>query len=76
MSGKKYFEPHFKSDFNIDLLCSMNYICHLFVVKKEIIEEVGMLRSEFDGAQDHDFILRCTEVAKNIKHIRKILYHW
>ena len=76
MSGKKYFEPHFKSDFNVDLLCSMNYICHLFVVKKEIIEKVGMLRSEFDGAQDHDFILRCTEAAKNIKHIPKILYHW
>lgn len=76
MSGKKYFEPHFKSDFNIDLLCSMNYICHLFVVKKEIIDKVGMLRSEFDGAQDYDFILRCTEAAQNIKHIPKILYHW
>lgn len=76
MDGKKYFDPHFKSDFNIDLLCSMNYICHLFVVKKTIIDEVGMLRSEFDGAQDHDFILRCCEVAKNIKHIPKILYHW
>lgn len=76
MDGKKYFEPHFKSDFNIDLLCSMNYICHLFVVKKEIIDKVGMLRSEFDGAQDHDFILRCCEVAEKIKHIPKILYHW
>lgn len=76
MNGKKYFEPHFKSDFNIDLLCSMNYICHLFVVKKELMEQVGMLRSEFDGAQDHDFILRCCEQAKNIHHIPKILYHW
>lgn len=76
MNGKKYFEPHFKSDFNIDLLCSMNYICHLFVVRKEIIEQVGMLRREFDGAQDYDFILRCTEAAKNIKHIPKVLYHW
>lgn len=76
MDGKKYFEPHFKSDFNIDLLCSMNYICHLFVVKNEIIDKVGMLRSEFDGAQDHDFILRCCEVAEKIKHIPKILYHW
>ncbi|MBR2046543.1 MAG: glycosyltransferase family 2 protein [Agathobacter sp.] len=76
MSGKKYFDPHFKSDFNIDLLCSMNYICHLFVVKKDIIDKVGMLRAEFDGAQDHDFILRCCEVAQNIKHIPKILYHW
>lgn len=76
MNGKKYFEPHFKSDFNIDLLCSMNYICHLFVAKKELLDQVGMLRSEFDGAQDHDFILRCCEVAKKIHHIPKILYHW
>lgn len=76
MAGKKYFEPNFKPDFNIDLLCSMNYICHLFVVKKEIIDSVGMLRSEYDGAQDHDFILRCTEVAKHIYHIPKVLYHW
>ncbi len=76
MDGSKCFEPHFKSDFNLDLLCSMNYICHLFVVKKELMEQVGMLRSEFDGAQDHDFILRCCEKAKNIHHIPKILYHW
>lgn len=76
MEGKKYFEPHFKSDFNIDLLCSMNYICHLFVVKKTIVDKVGMLRSEFDGAQDYDFILRCCEAAQKICHIPKILYHW
>lgn len=76
MDGKIRFEPHFKPDFNIDLLCSMNYICHLFVVRKDIVEKVGVLRSEFDGAQDHDFILRCCEVAHNIKHVPKILYHW
>lgn len=76
MDGKKYFDPHFKSDFNIDLLCSMNYICHLFVVKRSIVEQVGMLKREYDGAQDLDFILRCCEVAKHICHIPKILYHW
>lgn len=76
MSGKKFFDPNFKSDFNIDLLCSMNYICHLFVVKKELLERVGVLRKEYDGAQDHDFILRCAEQAENIFHIPKILYHW
>lgn len=76
MSGKKYFDPNFKSDLNMDLLCSMNYICHLFVVKKPIIDKVGMLRSEFDGAQDHDFILRCVEVADKVYHIPKVLYHW
>ena len=60
----------------MDLLCSMNYICHLFVVKKTIIDKIGMLRSEFDGAQDHDFILRCVEAAQSVYHIPKVLYHW
>lgn len=76
MNGKKYFEPHFKSDYNIDLLCSVNYICHLFVVKRSALEKVGMLRKEFDGAQDYDFILRCCEAARRIVHIPKVLYHW
>lgn len=81
MKGKKYFEPHFKSDYNIDLLCSMNYICHLFVVKSSLVEELkkrdgAVLRREYDGAQDHDFILRCCELAENVYHIPKILYHW
>ena len=76
MDGKERFEPHFKPDFNIDLLCSVNYICHLFAVKKSIVEEIGNFRKEFDGAQDYDFIFRCVEKAKNIHHVPKILYHW
>lgn len=78
MDGHKFFQPHFKPDFNIDLLCTVNYICHLFVVKKELIDKVGMLRKEFDGAQDYDFIFRCVEEAgaEKIHHIPKILYHW
>lgn len=76
MDGKKYFEPHFKPDFNPDLLCSVNYICHLFAVKKELQQRIGKLRKEYDGAQDLDFILRCTEQARHICHVPKILYHW
>ena len=78
MDGNKFFQPHFKPDFNIDLLCTVNYICHLFVVKREIIEQVGVLRSEFDGAQDYDFVFRCIEAVKpeQIYHVPKILYHW
>ena len=76
MSGKHYFEPHFKSDFNIDLLCTMNYICHLFVFHKNVLAKAGYFRREYDGAQDYDFILRCTEEAKHIVHIPKVLYHW
>lgn len=76
MSGKEHFMPHFKSDFNIDMLRSVNYFCHLVVVKREVYEKVGNLNHEFDGAQDYDFVLRCVEDASNIKHIPKILYHW
>lgn len=78
MDGNKFFQPHFKPDFNIDLLCTVNYICHLFVVHREVIGRVGMLRKEFDGAQDYDFIFRCIEAVdeKQIYHVQKILYHW
>lgn len=76
MDGGALFDPHFKPDFNPDLLTSVNYICHLFVVKKELLEQAGGFRNEFDGAQDYDFIFRCTEQAKLIYHIPKVLYHW
>ena len=72
------FSRIFKPDYNPDLLCTVNYICHLFVVSRKVIEKVGGLRSEFDGAQDYDFVLRCVEAVKDeeICHIPKILYHW
>ena len=78
MDGKEYFQPHFKPDFNIDLLCTVNYICHLFVVQRDIIEQVGVLRSEYDGSQDYDFVFRCVEAVteEQIYHVPKILYHW
>lgn len=74
--NKKYFEPHFKPDFSIDLLRSVNYICHLVVVKKSLADEIGYLRDEFNGAQDYDFVLRACEKAKKIYHVPKVLYHW
>ncbi|SET88485.1 glycosyltransferase family 2 protein [Enterocloster lavalensis] len=76
MDGKALFDPHFKPDFNPDLLTSVNYICHLFVVRMDLLETVGRFRQEFDGAQDYDFIFRCTEAAKEVYHIPKVLYHW
>ena len=78
MDGHKFFQPHFKPDYNPDLLCTVNYICHLFVVSRKVIDQVGMLRKEFDGAQDYDFIFRCVEAVKDeeIYHVPKILYHW
>ena len=76
MDGQHYFDPNFKPDFNLFRLRENNYICHIFVVKKSLTDETGLLRSEFDGAQDFDFILRCCEKAQKITHIPKVLYHW
>lgn len=72
----EHFQPHLKPDFNLDLLRSNNYICHFFVVRREIAERIGGFRPEFNGAQDYDFIFRCTEEAEKIVHIPRILYHW
>ncbi|HIT91129.1 MAG TPA: glycosyltransferase, partial [Candidatus Merdenecus merdavium] len=76
MDGKSFFQPHFKSDFNIDLLRSMNYISHLSVIKRNLLHQVGYLNEAFDGAQDYDLILRCVEKTNHIYHIPKVLYHW
>ena len=70
------FDPYFKPDFAPDTLRANNYICHFSVFKKELLEKLGGERSEFDGAQDYDLILRMSEETSNIVHIPKILYHW
>lgn len=67
---------NFKPDFAPDTLRSVNYICHLSVFKRELLEKSGYFRSEFDGSQDYDLFLRLTENAKNIIHIPKVLYYW
>lgn len=72
----EHFQPHLKPDFNLDLLRSNNYICHFFVVRRSIVEKAGGFRKEFDGAQDYDFIFRCTENAREVLHVPEILYHW
>lgn len=70
------FEPYFKPDYSPETLECNNYITHFVVVKKELLEKVGKLNSEFNGAQDFDFVLRATYSAKKVAHISKILYHW
>lgn len=73
-----YFDWHRKPDFDPVLLCSNNYICHLLFVETNLARGVGGFHSEYDGAQDYDFILRCSESIdeEQIIHIPKVLYHW
>lgn len=75
-SKKKFVDPNFKPDYNVDLFRSHNYITHFFVVKTEIIKGIGGFDSRYDGAQDYDLMFRCIEKSKSIHHIPKILYHW
>ena len=74
--GSERFCPHFKPDWSPDYLRSINYITHLFTAKTSLIHEAGDFLPEYDGAQDHDLILRTTEKAEQIVHIPRILYHW
>lgn len=70
------FCPNYKPDFSPDTLRSYNYICHLSVFDRSLLNKVGGFRSEFDGSQDYDMILRLTEEAQCIVHIPMVLYYW
>jgi GT2 family glycosyltransferase len=71
-------EPNFKPDFNYRFLLELNYICHLVLADSHLIRDVGGLDALFDGAQDHDMLLRLAERLKphEIHHVPEILYHW
>jgi len=74
--SKKRYDAHFKPDWAPDTMNSCNYICHLSVIKKNIVDEIGGFRDGFEGSQDYDLFLRASTTAKCIAHIPKILYHW
>lgn len=75
-SIEDWFAPNYKPDFSKYELRAHNYICHLTVYSRELLEQAGRYRKECDGSQDHDMVLRLTERAKRIEHIPKILYYW
>lgn len=68
--------PFFKPDFSPDFLLSVNYICHFLVIRRSLVMASGGFRGGFDGAQDHDLLLRVTEGARRVGHVADILYSW
>lgn len=72
------FDPHFKPDWNPDLLTSQNYLSHLTMIRTATLRAVGGFRTGFEGAQDWDLFLRVTErvPASSIHHVPRVLYHW
>ena len=67
---------HFKPDFAPDNLRANNYICHFSAFDRKLLECMPLFRSEFDGSQDHDMILRLTAKAECVVHVPKLLYYW
>lgn len=88
-SGTRFYDPHFKTDFNLDLILTNNYICHFTVVETSVLKKLG-IRKEYDGSQDYDLVLRiistlllkerenkgAVRVEQKIAHVSKVLYHW
>lgn len=71
-------DPAFKPDWSPDLLLGTNYISHLGVYRRSILEEIGGFLKGYEGSQDYDLVLRFTEktTKERIKHIPKVLYYW
>ncbi len=72
----KFITVHYKPDYAPDNLLANNYICHFSAFSAQLLKEVGGFRSDYDGSQDHDIILRLTHAANKVVHIPKVLYWW
>src|SRR5262249_8936780 len=68
--------PHFKPDWNPDLLLAQNYIAHLCAVRTQLVRDLGGFRVGFEGSQDHDLVLRVTRRGARVRHVPHVLYHW
>lgn len=72
----RFYDVFKKPNWSPERLRHQNYLSHLTVIRQALIDEVGGLRSKFDGSQDFDLVLRCSERARKIVHIPEVLYHW
>ncbi|RKH68601.1 glycosyltransferase [Corallococcus aberystwythensis] len=70
------FAPYLKPALSPELLRAVNYVCHFLVVRAPLLREVGGIRPGFEGAQDHDLLLRLMERTQRFEHIPHVLYHW
>jgi glycosyltransferase involved in cell wall biosynthesis len=73
--GKRYMHL-FKPGWSPETLLAGNYIFHLMCYRRQLLQQLGGYRSELDGSQDYDLILRAIETQPQVRHIQKVLYHW
>ncbi len=72
----RHSAPFFKPDWSPERMRTQMYTCHLSVLRRSLVEEVGGFDEAFEGSQDWDLVLRVTERARAIVHVPRILYHW
>jgi GT2 family glycosyltransferase len=68
--------PFFKPDWSPERMRTQMYSCHLSVLRRSLVEQVGGFDPEFEGSQDWDLVLRVTERAREVLHVPRVLYHW
>jgi GT2 family glycosyltransferase len=66
----------FKPGWSPERMRTQMYTCHLSVLRRALVEEVGGFDPEFEGAQDWDLVIKVTERARRVAHVPRILYHW
>lgn len=75
-----FYDPHFKPDWNPELILGQNFVSHLGVYRRDLVTGVGGFREGFEGAQDHDLLLRCVarldDPFRQVVHVPRVLYHW
>lgn len=71
-----YFFPFYKPDWDPYFLETNNYVCHMLAVRTSVLQACDRPTSDVDGAQDHSLTLAVGEKARNVYHVRKVLYHW
>lgn len=69
-------QPNFKPGWSPELLLTCMYMGHLLVMRRERVVAAGGFRSEMDGAQDYDLVLRMVDQGARVGHIPRVLYHW
>ncbi|TGP27246.1 MULTISPECIES: glycosyltransferase [unclassified Mesorhizobium] len=70
LEGGRRFNPFFKPDWSPDYIESFNYIGRAACFRLPLAIEI-FKRS----AGNYDFVLRFTETAKHIEHLRRVLLH-
>src|SRR5690606_31160927 len=68
--------PFYKPDWSPERLRTQMYTCHVSVLRRSLVDEVGGFDPEFEGSQDWDLVLRVTERARAVVHVPQVLYHW